>query len=69
MIFLVVGLIGSLVPVILIVLLWLLNFVFVLNVRGIWRMFFMTDSNTILVVLVFLGFCFFSFGLLYDSMF
>ena len=44
MIFPAVILIGSLAPVILIALLLLLNFVFVLNVLGLWRMFLLIDS-------------------------
>lgn len=65
----VVILIGSLALVISIVLLWLLNFVFVLNVPGLWRMFLVSDSFIVLVVLLFLLLCFRILVWLVDSMF
>lgn len=61
--------IGLLVPVILISLLWLLNFVFVLNVLGLWRILLVSDSFVVLVVCVFLFFCFLVLVWLVDSMF
>ena len=53
MIFPVVILIGSLAPVISIALLLLLNFVFVLNVLGLWRMFLVLND----IFLTFLLLC------------